>query len=52
MNITERCESFVWDVKNYFHDSFSNFPMLKRYEQALVGLGTFQLSKLRIPKFT
>ena len=25
MNITERCESFVWDVKNYFPDSFSNF---------------------------
>ena len=25
MNITERCESFVRDVKNYFQDSFSNF---------------------------
>ena len=25
MNITERCESFVRDVKNYFPDSFSNF---------------------------
>ena len=26
MNITERCESFVRDVKNYLPDSFSNFP--------------------------
>ena len=25
MNITERCEGFVRDVKNYFPDSFSNF---------------------------
>ena len=25
MNITERCESFVRDVKKYFPDSFSNF---------------------------
>ena len=47
MNITERCESFVRDVKNYFPDSFSNFSpflyifMLKRYESARVGLGTF-----------
>ena len=47
MNITERCESFVRDIKNYFPDSFSNFfPflhifILKRYERALVGLGIF-----------
>ena len=25
MNITEKCDSFVRDVKNYFPDSFSNF---------------------------
>ena len=47
MNIAERYESFVRDVKNYFPDSFSILStflyifMLKRYERALVGLGTF-----------
>ena len=31
MNITERCESFVRDVKNYFPDSFSNFTPFPLY---------------------
>ena len=27
MNITDKCEIFVWDIKNYLPDSFSNlFP--------------------------
>ena len=31
MNITEGCESFVRDVKNYFPDSFSNFSPFPLY---------------------
>ena len=60
MNITERCESFVRDVKNYFQDSFSNFspfPLhfyVKKIWTCTGRFGNipFHLSKLRIPKFT
>ena len=47
VNITDRCESFVWDVKiicqtlSRIVSPFLNIFMLKRYERALVGLGTF-----------
>ena len=60
MNITERCEGFVRDVKNYFPDSFSNFfpfPLHFYVEKIWTCTGRFgnipfHLSKLRIPKFT
>ena len=60
MNITERCESFVRDVKNYFPDSFSKFfPFPLHFYVKKIWMCTgrfgnipFHLSKLRIPKFT